>query len=112
FPPAGVVVVLGDLVQPELLVVVRADPLGGIDRAAFERRINVGRGNLQGHNAELRQNHATQSADAELKPFEVVDGVDLFAVEATHLHAHIAAGNGQDSVLLEQRTDELQPSAV
>ena len=58
FPPAGIVVVPGDLVQPELLVIVRTDPLGGIDRAAFERRINVGCGNLQRHNAELRQDHA------------------------------------------------------
>ena len=58
FPPAGIVVVPGDLVQPELLVIVRTDPLGGIDRAAFERWINVGCGNLQRHNAELRQDHA------------------------------------------------------
>src|SRR5262245_5712450 len=46
FPPAGIVVVPGDLVQPELLVVVRTDPLGGIDGAAFERRIDVGGGDL------------------------------------------------------------------
>src|SRR6266508_6738620 len=112
FPPAWIVVIPGDLVQTELLVVVRTDPLGGIDRAALERWINVGRGDLLGHDAELRQNHAAESADAKLEAFEIIDRVDFLAVEATHLHAHIAAGNGQDSVLLEQRADELQPTAV
>src|SRR6266508_5302178 len=112
FPPAWIVVIPGDLVQTELLVVVRTDPLGGIDRAALERWINVGRGDLQWHDAELRQNHAAQPTDTELETFEIVDRVDLLAVEATHLHAHIAAGNGQDSVPLEQRADELHPAAV
>src|SRR5262249_53684009 len=112
FPPAGIVIVLGHLVQPELLVVVRTDPLGGIDCAASERWINVGGGNLQWHNAVLRQNTPPYPANAELEPFEVVDGVDPLAIEAAHLHAHIAAGNGQNTVLLEQCAEELQPSAV
>src|SRR4029077_3763268 len=102
-PPAGIVVVPGDLVQPELLVVVRTDPLGGIDGAAFERRINVGGGDLQRDHTELRQDHAAESADPKLEPFEVVDRVDLLAIEAPHLHADIAAGNGQVSILLAQR---------
>src|SRR5436305_294357 len=46
------------------------------------------------------------------KAFEIVDRVDFLAVETTHLHAHIAAGNGEDSVLLQQRADELQSAAV
>src|SRR5262249_13418231 len=112
FPPARIVVVPGDLMQPELLVIVRTDPLGSIDGAAFERRINIGGGDLQRDNAELRQDHAAESADAELESFEVVDRVDLLAVEATHLHADIAAGNGQDSILLEQRADEFEAAAV
>jgi hypothetical protein len=37
FPPARVVVVLGHLVEAELLVIVGADPFGGIDGALFER---------------------------------------------------------------------------
>ena len=42
FPPTGRVVVLGDLVEAKLLVVIRADPLGGVDHALFQRRIDVG----------------------------------------------------------------------
>src|SRR5476649_2446724 len=37
FPPAGVVVVLGDLVEAKLLVVVGADPLRRVDGALLER---------------------------------------------------------------------------
>src|SRR5262249_9309788 len=85
---------------------------GGIDGAAFERRINVGGGKLQRDNAELGQDHATEPADAELETFEVVDRVDLLAVKAAHLHADIAAGNRQDSVLLEQRADEFEAAAI
>src|ERR1044071_5445870 len=33
FPPSGEVIVRRDLVEAELLVVVRADPFGGVDRA-------------------------------------------------------------------------------
>src|ERR1700681_1836829 len=46
FPPAGIVIVLGDLVEAELLVIVGPDPLDGIERALFERRINVTAGEL------------------------------------------------------------------
>src|SRR5262249_58711704 len=56
--------------------------------------------------------HRPTPADAELESFEVVDRVDLLAVESTHLHADIAAGNGQDSVLLQQRADEFEAAAV
>jgi len=40
-PPARVVVELRDLVQAELLVVVRPDPFGGVYRAALERRVDI-----------------------------------------------------------------------
>src|SRR5205085_9869758 len=40
FPPAGVVIVLGYLVEAELLVVVGPDPLAGLERALRERGTN------------------------------------------------------------------------
>src|SRR5262249_38167805 len=78
---------------------------------AFERRVDVGRGNLLRYHAELRKDHAAEPADPKLEALEVVDRVDLLAVEAAHLHAHIAAGDRQDAVLLHEVAHELQPAA-
>ena len=39
------------------------------------------------------------------------DGVDLLAVEAAHLDAHIAAGDRQDAVLLHDVAHELEAAA-
>src|SRR5690606_33765975 len=36
FPPARVLIVVGDFVETELFVVVRSDPFGGVDRAFFQ----------------------------------------------------------------------------
>src|SRR5215471_13984784 len=46
FPPTGVVVVLRDLDEAELLIVVGADPFGGIDRALLKRRKDIAGGKL------------------------------------------------------------------
>ena len=67
FPPAGIVVVLGDLNEAELLVVVGANPFGGIDRALLKGRIDIAGGELLWHGAELGQDCAGKSADAEFQ---------------------------------------------
>src|SRR6516225_8032564 len=56
FPPTGIVVVLGDLDEAEFLVVVGADPFGGIDGALFERRKDIPGRKLLRHDTELAQN--------------------------------------------------------
>ena len=55
FPEARIVVVLRDLGEAELLVVIGADPLGGVDGALFQRRIDVAAGELLRHHADLLQ---------------------------------------------------------
>jgi|SRR6516164_9425069 hypothetical protein len=74
-PPTGIIVVRCDLVEAELLIVIRADPLGGVDGTLLQRRINVTAGDLLGHDAELLQRLAGPTADAELEAFEIVDGL-------------------------------------
>ena len=69
-------------------------------------------GDLLRHDAELRQDHAAEAADAELEPSEVVDRVDLLAVPAAHLHADIAAPERHDVVLPEHLAQQLEPAAV
>src|SRR6185312_5371802 len=100
FPPAGRVIVRRDLVEAELLVVVRTDPLGRVDRALLERRIDVAAGDLLRHAAELLQDLAGPAADAHLQALEIVDRVDLLAVPAAHLTAGVAGEQALDVVLL------------
>jgi hypothetical protein len=100
FPPAGIVVVRRDLVEAELLVVVGADPLGGIDGALFQRRIDVAGGDLLRHHAELLQHPAGKSADAEFQALEIVDGVDLLAEPAAHLAGGVAGQQRGDVIAL------------
>src|SRR5581483_6295880 len=66
FPPAGVVVVLGDLVEAELLVVVGADPFARVERALLQRRIDVATGQLLRHDADPGENGAGEAANPEL----------------------------------------------
>ena len=79
-----------DLVEAELLVVIGADPLGSIDRAFFQRGIDVAAGKLLRHHAQLLQDLPGETADAHLQPLQIVDGVDLLAEPAAHLTAGIA----------------------
>ena len=89
-PEARIVVVRRDLVEAELLVVVGADPLGGVDRAALQRRIDVAARDLLRHEAELLQHLAGKAADAHLQALQVGDGLDLLAEPAAHLRAGVA----------------------
>src|ERR1044071_3344766 len=72
-PPARIIVVLRDLHEAELLVVIRADPLGRIDRALFQRRIDIAGGKLLRNDAEALKDRAGESADAEFQALEIVD---------------------------------------
>ena len=74
FPEAGIVVERRDLGEAELLVVVGADPLGGVDRAALERRVDVAARDLLRHDAELRHDLAGKAGDAHLQALQVGDG--------------------------------------
>ena len=85
------------LVEAELLVVVRADPFGGVDRAFFQRRIDVAAGELLRHHAELLHHAAGKAADAEFQALEIVDGIDFLAEPAAHLATGVA---GQQQVML------------
>jgi hypothetical protein len=53
FPEAGIVVVLCDLLETELLVVIRADPFGAVDRTLLQRRLDVAAGELLRYHADL-----------------------------------------------------------
>ena len=94
-PPTRSVVVFAHLVEAELLVVIGANPFGGVDRALLERRIDVGAAQLLRHHAKLGQDRAAPAADAELDALQVVDGIDFLAPPAARLGAGVAAGIGR-----------------
>src|SRR6185437_2100128 len=111
-PPPGEVVVGRDLVETELLVVVRTDPFGRVDRAALEGGIDVAARDLLRHRAQARHHLAAQAGDADLHALEVADGVHLLAPPAAHLYAGVARRERDDAELAEEIAHLLEPSAV
>ena len=89
--PAGRVVILRDLVQAELAVEEGADEFGRVDHAALEVGEDFARRDQAGIDAKLLVDAPGETRDAHLDAVEVVDGLDLLAEPAGHLHAGIAA---------------------
>src|SRR5262249_9601554 len=112
FPPARIIVVLGDLVEAELLVVVGADPFGRIDSTLLEGRIDITAGDLLRHHAELGQDLSGEAADAVFEAVEVVDGFNLLAEPATHPRTGIAGRMLDDIVALEELAHHLNAAAI
>ena len=110
-PEAGVVIVLRHLVEAELLVVVRTHPLGCVYGAFLQRRVDVRRADLLRHHAQLGEHQAGHTPDAELEPFQIGDGLDLFAEPAAHLCARVAGEKRDAAVVLEQRRHRLGAAA-
>src|SRR6202000_129133 len=94
------------------LVVIRSDPLGRIDRAFFQRRIDVAAGKLLRHDADLLQYLAGDAADAALQAGEIADRLDLLAEPAAHLGAGVAAGKADHAVFLEELVAEFLAAAL
>ena len=80
-----------DLVEAELLIVIGPYPLRRIDRAFFERGIDIAAGKLLRHDAEFLHHAPGKATDAHLEPLQIVDRVDLLAEPATHLATGIAS---------------------
>ena len=95
FPPARIVVVGRDLLEAELLVVIRADPFGGVDGALLQRRIDFTAGDLLRHDAELGHHGAGKAADAHLETLQIGDCLDLLAEPAAHLAPVLPPANAK-----------------
>ncbi len=99
FPEGRVVVIFRHLLEAELVIVIGADPFGRVDRALFQRRIDIAAGDLLRHDAKLFNHLAGQTGNAHLHALEIVDGVDFLAEPAAHLHAGIAGNHAIELVL-------------
>ena len=81
---------------------MRADEFHRVDRAAFQRRVDVAGGELRRHRAHLGEHVARQAGNAELQPLHVVEALDLLAEPAAHLSAGVAEHEGHGIVVLQQ----------
>ena len=111
FPPAGIVVVPGDFVEAEFFVVVRPDPFGRVQRAAFQCWVDVAARQGLRHRAEARHDLAAEAGDAHFQPLEVGQRFDLVTEPAAHLRAGIAAGKLHDVVAFEKFAHQFQTAA-
>src|SRR3569623_1199134 len=112
FPEARIVVIRRHLVEAELLVVIRTDPLGRVDRALLQRWIDVAARDLLRHDAKLRQHLPGDAADAHLQAGKIVNGLDLLAEPAAHLSAGVAARMRNHTMLLEESIAKLLAAAL
>ena len=103
---------LGDLVQTQLQIVIRADPFGRVNRAFFQRLVNLAAGDVLGDHAQTLQHAAGESTATKLQSLEVGNRVDLFAVPAAHLHAGITHGEVNNTDFGEVLTQQLQAIAL
>ena len=87
---AGVVVVLGRLVELHEAVVPGPDPFGGVDGAGDEVLVDLAARQGDRRGAELRHDVAAETGDAHLESLEVIGGVDLLAEPTPHLHPGVA----------------------
>src|SRR5581483_5929093 len=85
FVPPRVVVVPSRLVEAHLHVVVRADPLGRVDDAALERRVDLAARRHDGGGAGPRVDLAAEVHDPDLQPLVVRHARDLLAEPPRHL---------------------------
>ena len=110
--PAGVVVVLGDLVEAEVDVHVRHRELGGVDHAALERRIDVGRRQQLGRHAELLHDLRAEAEEAHLQSLEIGERSDPFLEPAGGLGTGRAAIDFGQAVLAIDLVLQLVTAAI
>ena len=94
--PARVIVILGDLVQPQSEIVVGADPFHGVDHPGLQGGVHLAAGNAHRLAARGAEHFAGQARNAHTQTLEVGHGVDFTVEPAGHLHAGAAAGQRHD----------------
>ena len=109
--PAGVVVVLGGLMQAKGEVVVGADPVGGVDDVVLQGAEDFAAGQVDGGGASAGEYFAAKTGHANLQAAQVFQAIDFLVEPAGHLHAGVAAGQRQNARSLVGLLPEFQPAA-
>src|SRR5262245_5509277 len=69
--PARIVVVARGVLEAELQVVVRSDPLGGVDHASLESGVDLACRGQDNRRTCLGEDRTTEARDAHLQALEV-----------------------------------------
>src|SRR5581483_4391250 len=86
--------------------------LGRVDRAFFQRRIDVAAGELLRHDAELLHNLSGKTADAEFQAVQIGDRLDLLAEPAAHLATGVASEDRDHVIALVELVEHLLAAAM
>ena len=98
--------------QAQGLVVVRADPLGGIDRARLQRREDFTGRQVDHGAAHFGQHFAAQTRGAHFQAVEVINRVDFLVKPTSGLHAGVATGHRQHTKRLVHLFPQLKTAAA
>ncbi len=109
---AGEVVVLGDLVEAERQVVVRADELGRVQRARLQRREDFARRHVGHRGAELAPHLAAEAGRTEAQALDIGDAGQLVAEPAARLRAGITRQEADNAELVVDFVPELLAAEV
>jgi len=112
FPPTGVMIETRDLIEAELFIIIGADPFGAINRAAFQRGIDIASANLLRHNAKAAQNIAGKATHAEFQAAQILNRIDFLAEPAAHLAGRAAKGEGPHAKRAIEIIDQLMAAAI
>ncbi len=107
-PPAGLVVEGGGLVEAELLVVVGADPLGGVDGAGLQGGVDIAPGDVLDADPQLGHDPTAHAGDAHLEPLERGEIGDLALEPAAHLDAGVSGGQAAHAEVGVQSVHQVQ----
>src|SRR5262245_30078591 len=107
FPPAWVIIELGDLIETKLFIIVGSDPFRRIDRSLFQRGVDVATGDLLRNDAELPKRLSGPTTNPHLKTFEVLRGLDLLFKPSAHLAAGVTHQQTLGVVLGSEFIDQL-----
>ena len=97
--PAGGIVICRRLVQPQVPIVIRADPFAGIDHAALQGGENLRGSQQHDFSAHRGDDFSAQAGNPHLEPVIILDAVDRLAVPAAHLGAGVARREANQAFL-------------
>src|SRR5580765_6626711 len=87
-------------VEAELLVIVWADPLARIERAFFQRWIDIAAGDLLRNATQFLQNATGETTDTHFQALQISGRVDFLAVPTAHLATRVSCEKCNAIVLL------------
>ena len=110
--PPRVVVELGDFLQAEGDVVVRPDPLRGIDHASLQRREDFRPRQRNRRTPRALKDLPAETRNAHFQAFHIGNGVDLLVEPPRHLRTGVPSRERHDAERRIEFPPQFQPAPV